>query len=320
MAVIASFDVGLRNLALCIVDTASMRVLAWEIIDLATSNRAPMETVCGLVRQRLDERAERFRGVACVLVEKQPGRNKTMVRIEAYLLMYYVMTGRAARLVSPTGKLSFSTCRFRGGGRENYKLRKKASVALAQEFIEKTREAQDPAVCAAFASSRKKDDYADSLLQILGYAGWCTTATPLAADADANANNAWPPAAPPAPPATGRARRGGARKGGRVGALVGAVGAQTPDTQQDNVYATTKARRPTDKQRQSGRYSLSNIKHFLAAVSDGDAKRFEEQLANIPGLRKSMSRWFRSVEHCMHALVGATALRSAAAPQRTPTP
>ena len=102
-----------------------------------------------------------------VVIERQPPRNATMSRLQHYLEMYFAMHSKTVVVQDAKHKLAFaaSTPWWPAQPLESwtYHTRKKVSVSTALGFVQAT--PQDPAVVAGFLAAKKKDDYADSLLQ-----------------------------------------------------------------------------------------------------------------------------------------------------------
>jgi Poxvirus A22 protein len=262
MPEIASFDIGLKNLALCIIDTDTFSIKFWGLIDLR--NASAMGALPRQVKETLDNiMQQHMQNVLQVIVEKQPGRNGTMLRVESYVAMYFVMRGLRVNFISPYKKLSHSECSFRGSSKERYSLRKKAAIALAEEFINKTIVNHDAAIISNFKSSKKKDDLADSLLQVLGHTGWWTS----------NQNQSC----------------------GSVPKT-----STTPETNRNDVYSKVNARRPTEKQSKSGRFSVSNIKYFVQSSPRVDD--FDALVTKTPGLKRSISTYFSDKDECYSTL------------------
>lgn len=110
--------------------------------------------------------------ISHVVIERQPGKNTPMVRLQCYLEMFFTQHGKHVTLADSRNKLSFAaTTRFWTGGipsNWSYYIRKKLAVQCTKAFLQAT--PQDPAVTQAFHGSRKQDDFADSLWQGMAYA------------------------------------------------------------------------------------------------------------------------------------------------------
>lgn len=158
---ILSLDVGRRNLGVCLLDDDG-RILRWTTLDFPSL--AAGDVVATL--NRMDNSFD------LVLVERQPSRNPSMKRLEAFLEMYFAKDGKVVRLVDPRRKLDFAAQSpywdaDAAGGPWTYHRRKKLAVAAAAKFLDA--HPQDPEVERAFRDAPKKDDLADSLLQALAF-------------------------------------------------------------------------------------------------------------------------------------------------------
>lgn len=152
----ASFDIGRRNLAMCVME--GNRILDWHIFDLG--QRRGVSLIKEMQRQ-FQER-ESLRTLDVCVVERQPSANPQMRVIEAALEAYFVFKG-VPKVVdySPRHKLSHLT------GTMTYAQRKRASVVEAEKYL--VDHPQTPDIGRIFRASRKKDDLADSLLQLLHF-------------------------------------------------------------------------------------------------------------------------------------------------------
>lgn len=161
MRTIASFDVGTKNLAYCVVvaGDGAASVREWEVLQVGPGAPGVLEA--------LDARGDAWRGCETVVIERQPNRNRAMLAVQAYLEMYFAVKGVRTVLYSARRKLQGTGFDQQLRGREHYRHRKQAAVALVQAYLP----AADvvPAARAVFEGSKKKDDLSDCLLQALSF-------------------------------------------------------------------------------------------------------------------------------------------------------
>ena len=162
---ILSFDVGIKNLAYCLIDTESVNIHAWEVFEIPNPAISLHK-----VLQLLDTK-ELCILTDIILIEKQPYRNAKMRLLENILLTYFNLRGIMCSNSPVTNVKSYSA-KFKLGdigktmkGKKNYNQRKKMSIEMCKLFLEKNpQELND-----IFIKSKKKDDLADCLLQALSY-------------------------------------------------------------------------------------------------------------------------------------------------------
>lgn len=172
MDCVLSVDVGRKNLALCCVRPGADAhgrddvVRHWVVTSTLPSCHSLVDTL------RAAGVPDWLPCVREVVVERQPGKNTPMVRLQCYLEMYFAMQGKPVALADPCHKLSFAAAGpfWRGGVPTSwsYYTRKKLAVQTTEAFLEGT--GQDEHVRATFERSQKKDDLSDSLLQGMAYA------------------------------------------------------------------------------------------------------------------------------------------------------
>lgn len=167
--VVLSADVGRKNLALCLLrpgDDALGRgdtVLEWALLTVGEpSAKGVLDALQAVRHWRFDE----------VVIEKQPPKNPSMKRFEAYLEAYAAALGVPVYVQDAKHKLAFAaqTPWWPPGRVEawTYAARKKLAVQTVAAFLDAC--PQEPTAGPAFRASKKKDDLADSLLQAMAYA------------------------------------------------------------------------------------------------------------------------------------------------------
>jgi hypothetical protein len=187
---VLSFDVGIVNLAYCIVESESTpKILQWEIIELskkgntfsahiATSGVA--ELYLTLIKE-LDRRPELLE-TDIVLIEKQPSFNPKMRIIAGALQTYFYIRGVVDKIEHPVKSVEFFSPKHKlkcYSGPEidisskngkivkgKYAQTKKMGVAIARSKLEEYNETN---FLTFFENSKKKDDLSDCYLQALTY-------------------------------------------------------------------------------------------------------------------------------------------------------
>jgi len=156
--IILSFDVGIKNLAYCVLDLDTKIILAWEVYNVVGK-----DNLCVDLATSLDDRGASFKDVGAVLIERQPGKNRKAKSMEAYLHMYFVVQGKKVIVYDASRKLENEPYYEKG----SYYQRKKTAVRLAAEFLDQN--PQSPEMIRMYMGSRKKDDLSDCLLQALSF-------------------------------------------------------------------------------------------------------------------------------------------------------
>jgi hypothetical protein len=189
---ILSFDVGIVNLAYCIVETNGEngpRILYWEIIELSKKGNSftahiassgIAELYLTLINQ-LDQRPH-MKNVDIVLIEKQPSFNPKMRIIAGCLQTYFYIRGVVDKQVDKIKSVEFFSPKHKlkcYDGPEidisskngkivkgKYAQTKKMGVVIARSKLEEYMETEWLKV---FENSKKKDDLSDCYLQALTY-------------------------------------------------------------------------------------------------------------------------------------------------------
>jgi len=158
---ILSIDVGIRNLAMCLLNETSNLIVEWDVSGV------PPEHKDGLyvsLRKHLDERPWVL-DADVVLIEKQPERNKKMVSVMHFLHSYFVIKSPRAETILYDARHKIPD--VAGAGKTLYRKRKNTAIERCREFIH-SGDVNNHWV-DLFNVSKKKDDLADTVMQALSY-------------------------------------------------------------------------------------------------------------------------------------------------------
>ena len=158
---ILSIDVGIRNLAMCMLDETSNLIVHWDVSGV------PPEHKDGLfisMKNHLDERHWVLKSDT-ILIEKQPDKNRKMKIVEHFLHAYFVIMNPKAETIIYDAR--FKIPDFAGPGKIMYNKRKKASIESCQEFM--WNNPVNAHWIPVFNSSKKKDDLADTVMQAISF-------------------------------------------------------------------------------------------------------------------------------------------------------
>ena len=172
---ILSFDVGIVNLAYCIMEYSTHKILKWEVINL--ENTTDHNKLYINLINNLDSRPHLINGIHTVLIEKQPSFNPKMRIIAGCLQTYFFIIGiidsndkiSLIKFYSPKHKLKCYTSNevIQVSGSNKYTQTKKLGVIICKKKIEEYSEPQE--ILSFFNDSKKKDDLSDCYLQALTY-------------------------------------------------------------------------------------------------------------------------------------------------------
>ena len=154
-------DVGIRNLAMCLIDENTKKIHEWDVSGV------PPEHADGLfvsIRKHLDDKPWVLTS-NIILIEKQPGQNKTMKSVENFLHAYFVIK-------TPDSETIIYDARHKvpdvaGTGKARYRQRKQTAITRCGEYLENETINRD--WLPLFKKSKKKDDLADTYLQALSF-------------------------------------------------------------------------------------------------------------------------------------------------------
>lgn len=155
---IVSIDVGIKNLALCVLNNQS--IIFWKLINLTYG-----PSTCLSIINELDNIYDKING-SNILIERQ--MTKKMCNIQCYLEMYFRLKQFPSVIIySPKYKLAGSGQENSGKGKSNYNARKKAAISLCNEWLYKNKQTEE--IEQLWKNTKKKDDIADALLMAISY-------------------------------------------------------------------------------------------------------------------------------------------------------
>ena len=167
---ILSIDVGIRNLAMCLMDETSGLVSQWDVSGVPPQHE---DGLFPCLKTHLDERPW-ILSATTVLIEKQPDKNRKMKTVENFLHAYCVIRNPDAETIIYDARHKIPD--VAGPGKALYRKRKQASVDRCRALLE------EPGSVNAhwlpmFKDSKKKDDLADTVMQALSYTRTAKPAT-----------------------------------------------------------------------------------------------------------------------------------------------
>jgi len=159
MSLLLSIDVGIKNLAMCLINTDTNKIVEWDVSGVPPGHADGL-FVC--MRDHLRERAWTL-SADVVLIEKQPDKNRGMKGVQNFLHAYFVIHDKNTIIYDARHKVP-DVC---GPGKAMYNKRKKVAIERTHEHL-KTEEVNKDWL-PLFEGSKKKDDLADTYLQAMSY-------------------------------------------------------------------------------------------------------------------------------------------------------
>jgi hypothetical protein len=157
---ILSIDVGIKNLAMCMIDETTKVIQHWDVSGV------PPEHTDGLYKSLAHHLNSKpwVLDATIILIERQPDRNKKMKTVENFLHAYFVIR-------CPTSETIIYDARHKipdvvGAGKQQYRKRKNTSIERCREFIKGD---ENSHWIPTFTLSKKKDDLADTVMQALSF-------------------------------------------------------------------------------------------------------------------------------------------------------
>jgi hypothetical protein len=154
-----SIDVGIKNLAMCLIDPKTKRIHNWEVDGVPPLHK---DGLYKCFNRHLKERPWVL-NADTVLIEKQPDRNRGIKSVENFLHAYFIINDKDVIIYDARFKIPDVA----GPGRAKYLERKAASIARARAFINAT--SLNKEWVPLFDRHKKKDDLADTVMQALSF-------------------------------------------------------------------------------------------------------------------------------------------------------
>jgi hypothetical protein len=162
MLMILSIDVGIRNLAMCLLDDKNNnRVENWDVDGIPPEHK---NGIYVSMRDHLDARPW-ILTADTILIEKQPDRNKKMISVMHFLHAYFIIKCPKAETILYDARHKIPD--VAGPGKAQYNKRKKAAIERCEAFIREGTNNKD--WLETFLKSKKKDDLADTVMQALSF-------------------------------------------------------------------------------------------------------------------------------------------------------
>lgn len=179
--VIVSFDIGVKNLACCVIGptatTDTYQVVFWKIFSLAAEKeKIPgIQELTARLYDVMDEFVETLTShgyvIDTVLLENQPSRlNGAMKSLQMLIYGYFQLrrhwegTVRQVLLISAKQKLQEHDKELPTSDKTGYDLNKWKAVQYTYAYI-----GTDSSLNELFSSYKKKDDLSDALLQAVSW-------------------------------------------------------------------------------------------------------------------------------------------------------
>lgn len=188
-----SFDIGVKNLALCILKkTDKIEILDWRIISIADSKKElkgiddiservyyEMDNIVGFIKEN------GYKKIDYVLIENQPSNlNGVMKTIQHIIYNYFSLIkhwdNEVENVVLVNASLKTKTHDYipdikldddvscvknsRNFKKNKYQYNKKLSIAICENYIKNNSNLID-----LFKNNKKKDDLSDACLQAVSY-------------------------------------------------------------------------------------------------------------------------------------------------------
>lgn len=173
---IASFDIGTKNLACCVLEKETESIFHWEVFDISTTRKGAVGKCKKMVN--LFDNCDPLQKIDEVVIEIQPSFNPKAKAVQHFIVSYFATRFRGDIKITEFSSHHKLSCYVGEDApdyshlKSEYAQRKKLGIFHTKEIIEGRGGAkviQSDIFRKMFEGSRKKDDLADSFLQGLCY-------------------------------------------------------------------------------------------------------------------------------------------------------
>ena len=158
---ILSIDVGIKNLAMCLLDDENKLIEQWDVSGV------PPHHADGLfpcLNRHLNEKPWVL-DADVTLIEKQPDKNRKMKTVENFLHSYFVIKNPDKETIIYDARHKIPD--VAGAGKARYRQRKQTSINRCKDFLDGSD--TNAHWRDTFKESKKKDDLADTVMQALSF-------------------------------------------------------------------------------------------------------------------------------------------------------
>lgn len=180
---IISFDIGIKNLAFCVLQVTApnnVTIKSWDILDVSKQGSVKAYDIYAVSSSLFDALSDTFPvidGKTTVVIENQPCmKNPIMKSLQIMVYSYFCLRGKdmnadvVIKLMSAANKLKVKhkdqVSEAAMNEANKYKKNKKCSVDITGYYLKNVLNV-DAHIQSLFDASKKKDDLADSFLQAI---------------------------------------------------------------------------------------------------------------------------------------------------------
>jgi len=162
---IIAWDIGIKNLAFCLLSKEFSGDTNWKILNLSVIDLETKTKVKTNLVKKLYEKLQQYPilDVDKVIIESQPGKRADMDCIQAALIMYYIMNNKQVKCK----RTPLIGAEIVPSGKKNYRLRKKMSVELMHKHINESQCQENKNILQVIKNNSKLDDMSDAFLLAL---------------------------------------------------------------------------------------------------------------------------------------------------------